>query len=153
MAAVSASAARTSRRGQRARRVLDARRFGRHLAAQRLEDLQLALEDPLVGAEHLRLVLLERRRGESLAAGDRLLALVVGRHGVKVGLRDLDVVAEDAVEADLQRADAGARALAVLHLGDDLPARAADRLQLVELGIDAVAREAAVAREGAAARR
>ena len=33
------------------------------------------------------------------------------------------------------------------HLGDDLLARAADRPQLVELGIDAVAREAAVARE------
>jgi len=35
-------------RGQRARRRLDARRFGRDRAAQQLEDLQFALEDPLV---------------------------------------------------------------------------------------------------------
>ena len=52
-------------------------------AAQRLEQLELALEDPLVGAEHLLLVLLQRRRDEALAAGDRLLAVVVGRHAAR----------------------------------------------------------------------
>ena len=49
----------------------------RDASAQRLEELHLALEDPLVGAEDLLLVLLERRRDEALAAGDRLLAVVV----------------------------------------------------------------------------
>ena len=102
-------------RRQRARRGLDARRLGGDLPAQPLEDLELALEDALVGAEHLLLVLLERRRDEALATGDRLLAVVVGRHRVEVRLRDLDVVAEHAVVADLERADAGARALALFH--------------------------------------
>ena len=134
-------------RGERARRRLNPRRLGGHRRAQRLEDLELALEDALVGAEDLLFVFLQRRRDEALAAGDRLLAVVVGRHGAQVRLRDLDVVAEHAVVADLQRRDAGARALALLHLGDDLLAGAADRAQLVELRVDAVAREPAVARQ------
>ena len=136
-------------RRQRTRGVLDARRFRRHRRAQRLEDRQLALENPLVGAEHLLLVFFQRRRREALAAGNRLLALVIRGRRVQVRLRDLDVVAEDAIETHLQRADAGPLALALLHLRDHLTAGAADRLQLVELGIDAVAREAAVAGEGA----
>ena len=79
IAAVSASPGEHIERRERARGVLDARRLGRDRLAQRLEDLQLALEDPLVGAEHLLLVFLERRRREAFAAGNRLLALVVGR--------------------------------------------------------------------------
>jgi hypothetical protein len=47
----SASAASTSSVPQRARGRLDARRLGGDRRAQRLEDLQLALENPLVGAE------------------------------------------------------------------------------------------------------
>ena len=39
--------------------------------------------NPLVGAEHLLLVLLQRRGDEALAAGDRLLAMVVGRHACR----------------------------------------------------------------------
>ena len=66
---------------------------------------------------------------------------------MQVRLRDLDVVAEDAIEADLQRLDAGARALAVFHLGDDLLARAADVPQVVDFRVEAVAHEAAVARQ------
>ena len=109
IAAVSASPARTSSVAS-ARAVSWIRgASAATLGAQRLEDLELAREDALVGAEHLLLVLLQRRRREALAAGDRLLALVVGWHRVQVGLRDLDVVAEDAVEADLERSDAGAR--------------------------------------------
>ena len=135
--------------GQGARSVLDARRFGADTRTQSFEDFQLALENPLVGAKDLPFVLLQRGRGEALAAGNRLLPLVIVGNGVQVRFRDLDVVAEHAVEPDLERADPGARALALLHLGNDLPAGAADRLQLVELGIDAVAGEAAIARERA----
>src|SRR5207253_4368521 len=60
-----------------------------------LENLELALENALVGAEHLLLVFFQRRRDEAFAARDRLLAVVVGGHRVQVRLRDLDVVAED----------------------------------------------------------
>ena len=147
IAAVSGESGQHVQRRQRTRGVLDARRLGRNRLPQGFEDLQLALEDPLVGAEHLLLVFLQRGRREALAAGNRLFALIVGRHRMQVRLRNLDVVAEHAVEADLERVDPGARALALFHLGDHLPSRAADRLQLVELRVHAVARKAAVARE------
>ena len=48
---------------------------------------------------------LQRGRDEPLAAGDGLLSVIVGRHVGEVRLRDLDVVPEDAVVADLQRGD------------------------------------------------
>src|SRR5204863_498964 len=82
--------------------------------AKRLEELELALDDPLVGAEHLLLVLLQGRGDEALAAVYRLLALVVGRDGAHVRFRDLDVVAKHAVVAHLQRGDAGPGALPFL---------------------------------------
>src|SRR5919197_272503 len=132
---------------ERARGRLNPRRFGRDSRDQTVEDLEFALEDALVGAEHLLFVLFERRRDEALTASDRLLAVIVARHRAKIRLRHLDVVAEHAVVADLQRSDPGPRTLVLLHLGDDLLAGAADRSQFVELAIDAVACEAAVACE------
>jgi hypothetical protein len=67
---------------------------------------------------------------------------------VQVGLRDLDVVAEHPVEPDLERRDAGAGPFGDFHLGDHLPPRLADGPQLVDLGVEPVAREAAVAGQG-----
>src|SRR2546425_4512882 len=135
-------------RGQGPCRVLDSRSFGGHARAEVLVYLDLALEDALVGAEHLLLVLLERGRREALASGNRLLAVVVGRRRMEVCLRNLDVVSEHAVDPDFERADAGPRALAFLHLGNHLTAGTADPAQLVELRVDAVTRKAAVASEG-----
>ena len=127
--------------------LLNPRRLGGDAGAQPLEDRDLELETALVGAEDLLFVLLERRRDEPLAAGDRLLAVVVGRNVAEVRLRDLDVVAEDAVVANLERRNAGPRPLRVFHRGDVLLVRAADAAQVVELGVDAVADHAAVARD------
>jgi len=123
---------------KRACSLLDPAGFRRHAAAQLLEELDLPLEDPLVCAHHLFLVLLQRRRDEPLAARDRLLAVIVGRHRVEIRFRDLDVVPEHAVIADLQRADTGALALALFELGDHLLARSADTAQVVELGIKTI---------------
>ena len=87
-----------------------------------------------------------RRRGSSAsnsassgvtkrsALATRLLAAVVGRHRREVRARDLDVVAEHAVELDLQRRDAGALALARLDGGDAAAPAGRDVAQLVELG-------------------
>ena len=61
-------------------------------------------------------------------------------------MRDLDVVAEDLVEADLQARDAGPLAFVGLVLGDPLLAAGIELAQLVEVGAIAVADEAAVAR-------
>jgi hypothetical protein len=78
----------------------------------------MLLERPqaLLGAQHLRLVGLERSGHVPLGADERLLPLVVGRHEVFVRLRDLDVVAEDLVVADLERWDARPLALRRLEL-------------------------------------
>ena len=115
-------------RGERARGRLNPRRFGGDRARAARSKISSSRSRIRSSApEHLLFVFLQRRRDEALAAGDRLLAVIVGRHGVQVRLRDLDVVAEHAVVADLQRRDAGARALALFHLGDDLLARSADR--------------------------
>ena len=129
-------------------RRLDRAGHRRDLGPQRLEQLDFALENPLVGAEHLLFVVLECRGNEPLAAGDCLLAQVVGRDVVQIRLRDFYVIAEDPIEANLERRDAGARALGLLHLGDHLLAGAAYVTQLVELAIDAVANHAAVASKG-----
>ena len=61
-----------------------------------------------------------------------------------VGLGNLDVVAEDIVEADFQRLNSGAGPLALLDLCDILPAIAADIAQLVEFGVIARANCAAI---------
>ena len=83
-------------------RVLNPRRRRRDLGPHRFEQGQLTVGDFLVGPEHLLLVILQRRGDEALAAGDGLLAMVVGRDVGQVRLRDLDVVPEDAVVADLE---------------------------------------------------
>src|SRR5207249_1272135 len=72
---------------------------------QRLEQVRLEHAQPLLGAEHPRLVLLQGRRHEALHADQGLLALVVLRHEREVRARHLDVVAEDAVVAHLERGD------------------------------------------------
>ena len=132
-------------RGETSRGVLHSRRLARDLPPQFFEDLHLALGDAFVGAKHFFFVGLQIRCDEPLATGNRLLAMIVGRHVRQIRPRDLDVVAEHAVEANFQRADAGARALGILHLGDPLLSRPADAAKIVELRIDAVADDAAIA--------
>jgi hypothetical protein len=111
----------------RARRALEARDLYPDRAAQRLEELALARLDPLGRRQHTLLVLLESRRDVTLPVGERLPALVVSRYEVAVGVADLDVVAEDAVEADLERLDPGALALLPLDVRDRVPASIAQR--------------------------
>ncbi len=67
------------------------------------EDLLFEFEDLLFGGEDLALVFLQFGSGEALGVDQRLFALVIGGSEMQVGFRDLDVVAEDVVEADLQR--------------------------------------------------
>ena len=102
----------------------------------------------LVGAEDLVLHLLELRGDEALAVGHGLLARVVVGDVGEVRLGDLDEVAEDGVELDLQRLDAGALAFVFLEAGRSSPCRRGRRAEFVELGRLAVADDAAVAEVG-----
>ena len=67
-------------------------------------------------------MLLELGSDVPLGVLDRLLADVVAGDvaalGLGLGVRDLDVIAEDLVEADLQALDPGAPDLLGLKLGD-----------------------------------
>ena len=63
---------------------------------------------------------------------------------MQIGLGDFDVVAEDVVEADLERCDAGASALALLYLHEVRAAVLRDIAQLVERGVETGANRPAV---------
>ena len=132
-------------RRERPRGVLEPRRFRGDRRPNAVEDLDLALENPLVCAEHAVLVFLQGRRDEPLASGDGLFAVIVGRDRGEVRSRHLDVVAEHAVVADLERGDARSRALGLLHFGDALAASTADAAQVVQFRIHAIADCAAIA--------
>ncbi len=109
------------------------------------EQLLFKREDLVFGVEHFALVILQLRRGEALGVGQGLLALVIGRREVLVGARDFDVVAEDVVEAHLERLDAGACALARLDLRDVPGGRCWLQVaQFVEVGMEAGADGAAI---------
>ena len=102
------------------------------LPPQRLEELALSRFNAVRRAEHTLLVLLEGRRHEALRTGQRLAALIVGGYEVLVRVRDLDVVPEDAVEADLERVDAGALALLALDARNAILPAIPQRTQLVD---------------------
>ena len=83
----------------------------------------LDLDGALLRGEDFGFVVLELGRGEALGIDEGLLALVVGGDGGEIGFGDLDVVAEDGVEANFEGADAGAAALALFDGGDGLRGR------------------------------
>src|SRR5207245_3467669 len=87
---------------------------GRHLPAPRIDELPLALRNALLGTQHLGFVLFQIRCDVSLRAGQRLPPFVVGGYVVTMGVRDLDVVTEDFIEADLERPNSGSIAFARL---------------------------------------
>src|SRR5439155_5304310 len=97
--------------------------------------MQLERAQALFGAEHARLVLAQRRRDEALRADQRLAALVVGWDERQVRARHLDVVAEHLVVADLERADARARALCRLEAREPAPGVARRLAQLVHFPV------------------
>src|SRR5271157_4491537 len=111
--------------------------IGRDPVAQRREQLVLQGACPLVGAPDLVLKLLELGREIPLGVLDRLLANVVrgNLHALRLGVGDLDVIAKDLVEANLETRNAGAADLLGLVPGNPALAILRDRPQTVELGV------------------
>src|SRR5205085_6649958 len=93
---------------------------------------------------HLLLELGELRRDIALAARDGLLADVVPRHLREVRLRDLDVVTEHAVVADLEAGDAAVLLLAGLDREDLVLAAVGEPAARIDLGVVAGADRAAL---------
>ena len=134
----------TSSFGDRGGGGADALRVSGGALADFGEQFLFERENLVLGVEHFALVILQFRRGEAFGVGQRLLALVVGGRQVLIGAGDLDVVAEDVVEAHLERGDAGALPLARLDLRDVLLAVLAEIAQLVEFGVVSGANRAAI---------
>ena len=150
----SCSRERRSRDRRRHRsRAISARRspaawlgLGGDLVAQREEQVVLEVAGVLVGLEDLALERLELVGDVPLGVLRRLLADVVGGElGVLVRGRDLDVVAEDLVEAD----SSGSRCPSARPRAPGSPAihcllSRLEREDLVELGVEAAADQSAL---------
>ena len=113
--------------------------------AQFGEEHLLALDRAGLGAHDLLLESLEFVGDEPLGVLERLLAVEAGRHAVAVGGGDFDVIAEDPVETDLQRGDAGLLEQPGLVGGQPGGGVPLQQPGLVEFRIDAVAEEPALA--------
>ena len=129
---------------QGCRRGLDVADFLRDAVAHLGEELALQPHALLLGADDALLDLLQLGGREALGVGQGLAAQVALGHHVQVGLGHLDHVAEHAVEADPQVADAGLLALALLQVQDPLLAVLGGGAELVEHGAVAVADDAAL---------
>ena len=120
--------------GHGARRAQESFRFRGHGRAHLLEQLELETRHALLRAQDPALVLLELGGDVTLRPHEGLPPDVLLRNLGRVRVRDLDAVAEDPVEADTQRGDLGALALARLQRGDPLSRLLGAALDLLELG-------------------
>src|SRR5207244_11785736 len=100
--------------------------------AHLLEQFVFEPADPFLGAEHLRLGLLQLRGDVALGAGECLAPDVLGRHARRLAVAHLDPVAEDSVEPDSERRGAGAGAFAALELRDPVARLAGAAEELAE---------------------
>src|SRR5208337_5355684 len=98
----------------------DASRLGRNRRAQFGKEPPFDLDHLFLRVKDFGFVLLQLGRGKALGIDQRLLAVIIGWGKVQVRLRNFQVVAKDAVELDLERANAGALTLALLDLRDVL---------------------------------
>ena len=112
---------------------LEAGELGDERVAELVEQARLEVDAAAVGGEELLFVLLQLGRDVALRVGDGLLAEVVDGDGLAVGVRDLDVIAEDPVVADLERGDAGAGPLHGLILEHPGAAIGGEPVNLVEV--------------------
>ena len=121
----------------------------RHLAHQVVEQLQLDRQRLVGGGGNLLLQIRQLDGGVTHGAGQGLAmdegGLGPARQLVGLGRRDLDVVAEHVVVADLEGGDAGFRDVAALQVGDQAAALVAQAAQRVQLRRIAGRDEAAVA--------
>ena len=121
--------------GERGRRGLQRREAVRETSQDVLVELLLARQGPLARAEDPILEALQLRGDESLRGFDGLSPDVVLGRALRVLARDLDEEALHAVVAELQPRDAGALALALLELEEEIVRVGRDLAQLIELGV------------------
>ena len=107
----------------------------------------LARQRTLARRQHFVLELFQLFGDVALGAGQGLASGVVDRRFHGLALADLDVIAVDAVVADLERGDAAARPLAGFQIDQELVGMRAEHAQFVQFGIETIGDHAAVARQ------
>src|SRR5437899_250630 len=95
--------------------------------------IRFKFEDAFARIGNERFVLFEFEREEALGVGERLLANVIARRQAQIWFGDLDVVAEDFVVADFERANASAFTLAHFKLGEEIAATSERLAQFIKL--------------------
>src|SRR5205085_9111499 len=100
------------KRGESACASLNTLSLSRDLRADFRKDFRFELSDAVFRAEDFSLPILQFRRRVTFGIGERLPPLVINRHTRGVGFGDFNKIAEDVVEANPERSDAGARTLA-----------------------------------------
>ena len=110
-------------------------RFARHGSTHIDKKLPFDLQDAFVGRQDLPLIFFQLGRSKPLGIHQRLFALVVRGSQMQIRLRNLNVVAKDLIEANLQRANIGSFAFALFHRRDDLFAVLAQLTQFIEFRV------------------
>ena len=123
----------------------DALSFGGNRGTQVGKQTALDFDDLLLRVENLRLILLQFGSRKALGIHQRLLALVIGGREMQVRLRNLNVVAKNRIELDLERANAGAFALTRFDLCQVLLRVAAQVAEFVEVFVNARRDDATIA--------
>ena len=124
--------------------MLDWLEIAQRFFAQGLKKLILEVPRFFVRSENLRFHFFQLGRDETFAADCRLFADVTFRNVRQIRFRHLDEVTENGIEPDLKRLDAGLRDLALLQLSDPILPFARTLPQLVQIGIETVAKNSAV---------
>ena len=122
---------------ERQSRLTDPLRLGRNGGAQLGKQLALDLDYLLLRVEDLDLILFQFGRRETLRSDQRLFPFIVLRNQVQVRLRDLNVVAKDGIEFDLQRRDAGSPSFPLLNLRKNLFAVARKLAHFIQVAVHA----------------
>src|SRR5215510_11189833 len=113
------------------------------LGANLAVEIGFELDYPLAGVGYQRFMLFQLQREESLGVSQSLFAYVIAGRELEVRLRDLDVVTEDLVVADLERPYSAAFALARLELRQKILSARQHIAQFVKLSGEARANDRA----------
>src|SRR5271154_3082094 len=98
----------------------------------------------LFGVENLRLILLQRWSNVAFSICQGLLAYIVGRHRVAIGVGDFNVVTERSIETYFQVFDPGSCLLAFLEIFYPLFSSTEQSAYLVDFRVMTGAKDSAV---------
>ena len=110
-------------------------RFARHGSTHIDKKLPFDLQDAFVRSQDFPLIFFQLGGCKPLGVNQCLFPLVVRGSQMQIRLRNLNVVAKDLIEANLQRANIGSFAFALFHRRDDLFAVLAQLTQFIEFRV------------------